>query len=105
LSINEELEKKFSERGINTSAEIIRFIRGLLNDVLEGKIDLSKLKEGVSADDVGFALIYKGKVYYKSFKNYPKLLEALKEDGPESVLNEVGFYWKHCDEFVIPEKL
>lgn len=101
LSINEELERKLSEKGLKTNAEIIRFVRKTLEDVLERRVDLNKLKEGVSADDVGFALVYGGKVYYRSFKNCPQLLKALKEDGAKEVLSETQWYWEHSDKLEV----
>ena len=69
ISINEELQRKLASKNLTESKEIIKFVRKMLNDVLEDRIDLNKLSEGLEKDKAYLLLFWKGKLFKKSIDN------------------------------------
>ena len=79
ISIPRELEQKLASKNLRESKEIIKFIRRVLDEVLEGRISLNKLKEGLDVDKVYLMLFWKGKLYKKLIED-KLVLKYVEED-------------------------
>ena len=84
ISIPRELEQKLASKNLKESKEIIKFIRKVLDDVLEERVSLDKLREGLERDKVYLLLFWKGKLYKKLIEDKLVLKHVEEDYGDKS---------------------